>query len=79
MVSSVKPLPFVYNWDRDFGSAMWNLYFPAQLSNTKALEEPAAIPKPDVVSTFIDCFTSAKTRVKTIPAIMTAFLQLCLF
>lgn len=61
MVSTVVPL-LLCNWDGDFGSPTWNLHFLAQLSNTKALEEPAAIPKPDVISTFIDCFTSAKTR-----------------
>lgn len=59
--SALLCLSLLYNWHRGFGSPMWNLHFPAQLSSTRTLEEPAAIPKPDVISTFIDCFTSAKT------------------
>lgn len=46
----------------DFGSPIWNLPFSAQFSNTKALKEPAAIHKPDAISAFIACFTSAKTK-----------------
>ena len=59
--SALLCLSLLYNRAGDFGIPMWNLPFPAPLSNIKALEEPAAIPEPDV-EMFTACFTSAKNR-----------------
>lgn len=61
--SALLCLSLLCNWAGDFGGPMWNLPFPAQLSNTKALEQqPVAIPETNIISTFTACFTSAKTR-----------------